>query len=126
MFEIGNFVDIVINIIGGVEDEAAVHAACDTMMNLCGNPGQETLIGEHIEDFAEWALDVLEGETEEGTNAEDFAAMVTEWYGGDFDKFDGTDIIWYQGWEIIADQSGWHDVADEDPSTGVGQQFGGW
>lgn len=106
------------------EDEEAVSEAADSMFSLCGNAGQETLIGDQLDNFEEWANGILENESDNvGTTFEDFAEMVTEdWYEGREDKFAGTRVIWSVGWAKIAKQSGYHDAHDE-AGEGMGQEF---
>jgi hypothetical protein len=105
------------------DDEEAVAQACEYMLSLCGNPGQETLIGDQLENFSDWANGALEEESADGTNFYDFVLMVIEWYEGRTDKFFGTQEIWKEGWIMIAEQSGYHDARDE-TGEGTGQEFG--
>lgn len=106
------------------DDEEAISAACEEMLSMCGNAGQETLIGDNLEDFFDWALQALEEEKAYAIEWTDFEAMVVEeWYAGRYDKWLGTDYIWGRGWMSIANQSGNHDSRDE-YGEGTGQQFG--
>lgn len=106
-----------------MDDEAAIDEAFDEMFSMCGNAGQESLIGDYAEHFYEWAHVALEHEVADGTTWSSFAAMVIyDWYAGDTQKFNGTDIIWAQGWIMIARQSGYHDSEDE-YGEGAGQEF---
>lgn len=109
---------------GYPDDEEAVSAACDLMFNMCGNAGQEAMIGDYLIDFDDWALNILESETDHrGSSWEDFAQMVIEeWYEGRLDKWQGTSEIWSEGWIAIAEQSGYHDAKDE-YGEGAGQEF---
>lgn len=120
----GAFMNVFIDVVGGVMDEAAVSSACDEMMSMTGNPGQQALIGDHLQEFSEWGMDILEGVTEEGSTFDEFRSMVTnDWYDGDTEKWDGTDIIWYHGWKTVSEQSGYHDSLD-DFGEGTGVVFG--
>lgn len=107
---------------GYPSDEEAVADACDVMFSMCGNAGQETLIGDLLQDFEDWALGVLEEEFHEGTTWDEFSQLVIGWYDGRMDKFNGTDLIWLQGFNYMANQSGYHDAADEF-GEGKGQEF---
>lgn len=106
-------------------DEEATDETIDLMLSMCGNLGQETLIGEQMENFYDWALATLESETDtRGQAWSEFVEMViNDWYEGRQDKWDGTDEIWAEGWTHIAEQSGYHDARDE-MGEGVGQEFG--
>lgn len=106
------------------DDEEAIYDACQNMLSMCGNPGQEVLIGDQLDNFEDWALEILEDESAStGSTWESFKAMVIEdWYDGRVDKFMGTDYIWGAGWLDIANQSGFHDSKDE-YGEGTGNEF---
>lgn len=108
------------------DDEEAVAEAASNMFNMCGNAGQEAMIGDLLEEFSEWALQILESETDtRGSSWSEFAEMVvTDWYDGQVDKWEGTSQIWAEGWIAIAEQSGYHDSSDE-YGEGTGQEFYG-
>ena len=103
-------------------DEEVVQQAGETMFSMTGNPGQERLIGDFLSDFSDWANEALEAEGA-ALSWNDFAAMVRdEWYNGDEQKWNGTDIIWSAGYDRISFQSGWHDRGDE-AGEGKGEEF---
>lgn len=105
------------------EDEEAIVQASEHMLSLCGNAGQETLIGDLLTNFEEWAAVVLENEEgNEGTTWDSFRTLVLDWYDGRVDKLEGTEQIWAEGWIKIAEQSGYHDARDE-YGEGMGQEF---
>jgi hypothetical protein len=107
-----------------VGDEEVTDQAVEQMFSMCGNAGQEALIGDLAGDFYDWALEVLEVElSNRGTTWGDFRQMLLEWYGGREDKVQGTEDIWSEGWQIIAEQSGYHDTKDE-YGEGTGDPFG--
>lgn len=107
-------------------DEEAAMQAIDDMFSMCGNAGQEAILGEVLDRFYEWALEILEDEVStRGSTFQEFKEMViTDWYEGRLDKWEGnTDLIWSEGWVQIAEQSGFHDARDE-MGEGTGQEFG--
>lgn len=105
-------------------DEEAIQQAFDSMFSMCGNAGQESLIGEHAEWFFEWGIEALEHAEARGTDFKSFAQIVIEeCYGGRQDMWSATDLIWAEGWSMIAKQSGYHDSEDE-YGEGAGQEFG--
>lgn len=106
-------------------DEESVVTAGELMLSMCGNPGQESLIGDQLDNFSDWALAILEDEVStRGSTFAEFGEMVREdWYDGRIDKWMGTDLIWARGWAKIAHQSGYHDAYDE-IGEGSGQEFG--
>lgn len=107
-----------------VGDEEAVDEAVEAMFGMCGNAGQEALIGDLAGDFYDWALEILEVElTSRGSTWGDFRQMLLEWYGGREDKVKGTEQIWSEGWQMVAEQSGYHDTKDE-YGEGTGDPFG--
>lgn len=121
----GNFASYALSAGGSFpDDEEAVASACDEMFSMCGNAGQEAMIGDVLDLFDEWALNILESETDHrGSSFSEFANMVVnDWYGGRADKWDATDQIWGQGWIKIAEQSGYHDASDE-YGEGTGLEF---
>lgn len=108
------------------EDEEAIFEAADYMMSMCGNPGQEAILGEVLGAFEDWAIAILENESDHrGANWAEFVEMVImEWYEGDYTKWAyNTDQIWVDGWTMIAEQSGYHDNRDEQ-GEGTGNEFG--
>lgn len=95
------------------DDEEAIAMAADEMFTMCGNPGQESLIGDYLVDFEDWAYTILETEDHEKDSMEAFAAEVIDWYGGEMDKWWGTYEIWLSGYDLIATMYGFHDKSDE-------------
>lgn len=95
-------------------DEQAISEAADEMFSMCGNAGQEALIGNNIDVFEEWAMGLLE---EQGFPYNTWDAfqeyMTVNAFDGDLQKWEGTDIIWGHGYTRIAAQSGYHDSYDE-------------
>ena len=106
------------------DDDTAVEDASYTMFSCCGNPGQEALIGDNMEWFNEWGIEILEDESSNrGTTFGEFADMVlNDIYDGDLEKWWGTYEIWNEGWSQIAAQSGYHDSDDEE-GEGTGREF---
>jgi hypothetical protein len=102
-------------------DEEAIADACDVMFTMCGNAGQETLIGDYLGDFEAWASDALEAEGA-ADDFDTFADMVISWYDGRMDKWHATNQIWSQGYAYMSNQSGYHDGADE-VGEGTGELF---
>ena len=111
----GNFDDYAGMAIGGFpDDEEAISSASDEMFSMCGNAGQETLIGDYLADFEEWAYTVLETEDASKDSWNSFSEMViNDWYDGRIDKWDGTYLIWQRGFEMVASMYGHHDSTDE-------------
>lgn len=103
------------------DDEEAAQWAIEDMLGMCGNPGQEAMIGDHAEDFFDWAIQALEEEAAYATGWTEFSQMVLEeWYGGRIDMWQATEAIWGHGWTEMADQAGAHDSRDE-YGEGTGQ-----
>lgn len=97
------------NGIGSTDDETAIEDAIMYMFSMCGNAGQETLIGDHVEDFEMWALPALEEEGAFGT----FADMMSRINYDDPQKFRATEQIWEGGYDMMVGQSTYHDHYDE-------------
>lgn len=120
----GNFATYALEISGDFPpDEEAVEQAFDHMFSMCGNSGQESMMMEVCQEFSDWALSVLEDEEAQGTDFDSFLALLMEWYKGRGDKVSGTQDIYAEGWQMIAEQSGYRDQADE-AGEGAGQRFG--
>ena len=79
------------------------------------------MIGDCVSDFEDWAITALEFFVDD-VSWDTTRGLILEWYGGRVDKLEGTEDIWYQGWEAIAHQSGYHDSKDEQ-GEGTGQEF---
>jgi hypothetical protein len=120
---ITTFADFALDVVVDfIDDESAIDAACDEMFSMCGNPGQERLIGDYLQSFYEWAIEALEFEGADIDN-ESFANMVIfDFYEGRTDKWEATDQIWQAGYSAIAHQSGFHDGADE-MGEGTGEEI---
>jgi hypothetical protein len=103
--------------LGGVqEDEEAIDEAVDHMFQMAGNEGQVSILTRGVGDFWDWAERALEVE-DDYTNYED---VIISAIG--FDAYSGTIEIWQAGYDIMADQSGYHDGYDEH-GEGTGREF---
>ena len=98
--------------IGEALDEAAIDEAIDTMNGMTGNAGQETIIGDHEDDFRSWAEDVMDG---------DGSPMSAEAMGISDDAYFGTIEIWETGADIIYSRTS---EEEEDEGDGGGDEEG--
>lgn len=79
-------------IIGEELDEMAIETAIETMNGMTGNAGQETIIGDHEDEFTAWAQEVLNGGG---------PPLSAEVLGISSDAYFGTIQIWSTGADII-------------------------
>lgn len=103
------------------DDEEAVSSIEDEMLAMCGNAGQESIILNALSDFEDKALSMLE-EDGEALDWDSFKEFIVTLIGPE--KFDATDQIWEEGYNMLGDQSDYHDSNDEQ-GEGTGEQFGG-
>lgn len=103
---------------GWANDDGAVEEAVDMMFSMCGNAGQEAIIGNGCAAFETWGLDALEGLN--GNNGEhgSFIGAILDAVG--YSAWFGTQEIWDEGYQALSAQSHFHDGPDV---GGTGEVF---
>lgn len=92
-------------------DEDAIQTAVDVMLSMC-NPGQHTIVSDSLETFEDWCLTALEDQDGE-VEFWELKVHLIEDMAGRLDKWDGSKIIWEQGYDVMSQNYGWHDREDE-------------
>jgi hypothetical protein len=104
---------------GWAKDDDAVAEAVDMMFSMCGNAGQEAIIGNGLEAFDRWGIEALEGIN--GNNGDYGHYIDTIVEATSYDAWYGSQIIWDEGYNALSAQSHYHDGKPDVGETG--QEF---
>lgn len=104
---------------GWADDEGAIADAVDMMFSLCGNAGQEAIIGNGCAAFEKWAIEALEGIGGADGNYPGYVQTIIE--ATSYSAWFGSQEIWDEGYEAMSAQSYYHDGKPD--VGGAGQVF---
>jgi len=102
---------------GWANDEDAIEEAVDYMFSMCGNAGQESIIGRGLPAFETWGMAALEGIGGNDGNYGEYVGAITAAVGES--AYFGSQEIWDAGYDALSQQSKFHDGKPDTGGTGV-------
>ena len=102
---------------GYAQDDEAIAMAVDMMFSMCGNAGQESIIGNGCAAFESWGIAALEGLGSNDGNYPEYISTIIGAVG--YSAWYGSQEIWDEGYEALSEQSHFHDGQPDVGDKGV-------